>query len=58
VLSWLHTAASVPGFDGFAVGRTLWEQPLRDMIAGTIGRSEAVHQIADRYQETVNGFVA
>jgi 5-dehydro-2-deoxygluconokinase len=58
VIEWLHIAASVPGFDGFAVGRTLWEQPLRDMIAGTIGRSEAVDQIAARYLETVSGFVA
>ena len=58
VIEWLRIAASVPGFDGFAVGRTLWEQPLRDMIAGTIGRSKAVHQIAARYLETVSGFVA
>ena len=57
VIEWLRIAASVPGFDGFAVGRTLWEQPLRDMIAGTIGRSKAVHQIAARYLETVSGFV-
>lgn len=56
VIKWLRIAASVPGFDGFAVGRTLWEEPLRDMIAGTIGRREAVDQIAARYLETVNGF--
>jgi myo-inositol catabolism protein IolC len=56
VIDWLRIAASVPGFDGSAVGRTLWEQPLRDMIAGTIGRSEAVDQIATRYLETVSGF--
>jgi 5-dehydro-2-deoxygluconokinase len=56
VIEWLRIAASVPGFDGFAVGRTLWEQPLRDMIAGTIGRSKAVDQIAARYLETVSGF--
>jgi len=56
VIKWLRIAASVPGFDGFAVGRTLWEQPLRDMIAGTIGRSKAVDQIAARYLETINGF--
>jgi 5-dehydro-2-deoxygluconokinase len=56
VIEWLGIAASVPGFDGFAVGRTLWEQPLRGMIAGTIGRSEAVDQIAARYLETVSGF--
>ena len=58
VIEWLHIAASVPGFDGFAVGRTLWEQPLRDMIAGTVGRGEAVDRIAARYVETVRGFAA
>jgi len=56
VIEWLRTAASVPGFDGFAVGRTLWEQSLRDLIAGTIGRGEAVDQIAADYLETVSGF--
>jgi myo-inositol catabolism protein IolC len=56
VLEWLTIAAPVPGFDGFAVGRTIWEQPLRDMIAGTIPRSDAVHQIADHYVENVNGY--
>jgi myo-inositol catabolism protein IolC len=56
VIEWLRIAASVPGFDGFAVGRTLWEQPLRDWIAGTISRSAAVDQIAARYLETVSGF--
>jgi 5-dehydro-2-deoxygluconokinase len=58
VIEWLRIAASVPGFDGFAVGRTLWEQPLRDMIAGAVGRSEAVDRIAARYVETVRGFAA
>jgi len=56
VVKWLRIAASVPGFDGFAVGRTLWEQSLRDLIAGTIGRGEAVDQIAARYLETVSGY--
>jgi myo-inositol catabolism protein IolC len=58
VLKWLSIAAPVPGFDGFAVGRTLWEEPLRELIAGKTERSEAVHTIADRYLETVNGFIA
>ena len=44
------------GFDGFAVGRTLWEQPPRDLLAGTIDRGTAVQEIADRYVETVHGF--
>jgi myo-inositol catabolism protein IolC len=37
VIEWLRIAASVPGFDGFVVGRALWEQSLDGMIAGTIG---------------------
>jgi myo-inositol catabolism protein IolC len=57
VLEWLRIAAPVPGFDGFAVGRTLWEEPLRGLIAGTTERSAAVRQIADHYLETVSGFV-
>jgi 5-dehydro-2-deoxygluconokinase len=56
VIKWLGIAASVPGFDGFAVGRTLWEEPLRDLISGKIKRGDAVHTIADRYLETVKGF--
>jgi myo-inositol catabolism protein IolC len=57
VIEWLRIAASVPGFDGFAVGRTLWEEPLRDLIAGKVEREAAVHTIAQRYLETVKGFV-
>jgi 5-dehydro-2-deoxygluconokinase len=57
VVDWLHTAASVPGFDGFAVGRTLWEEPLRNLIAGNINRQTAVNTIVERYLETVKGFV-
>jgi 5-dehydro-2-deoxygluconokinase len=56
VVKWLGIAAAVPGFDGFAVGRTLWEEPLRDLISGQVERVDAVHTIADRYLETVKGF--
>jgi myo-inositol catabolism protein IolC len=58
VLEWLRIAAGVPGFEGFAVGRTLWEQPLRDLIAGKADRGEVVATIADRYLETAQGFTA
>jgi myo-inositol catabolism protein IolC len=56
VLEWLRIAAPVPGFDGFAVGRTIWEQPLRDLLAGRIERGAAVHEIADHYLETFHGY--
>ena len=34
VLAWLRTAARVPGFAGFAVGRTLWRDALRTLRGG------------------------
>ncbi len=56
VIEWLHVAASVPGFDGFAVGRTIWEDALRGFIAGSAERSETVRTIAQRYLETFEAF--
>ncbi len=56
VIEWLRVAAPVPGFDGFAVGRTIWEEALRDEIGGKVERAGAVEQIAQRYVETFNGF--
>ena len=56
VREWLATAASVPGFIGFAVGRTDFWQPLVDWRAGKISRETAVGQIAGRYREFVELF--
>jgi myo-inositol catabolism protein IolC len=56
VLEWLRVASAVPGFDGFAVGRTIWEDALRQFIAGTATRQETVEQIAQRYVETFDGY--
>jgi 5-dehydro-2-deoxygluconokinase len=51
VREWLSTAASVPGFVGFAVGRTDFWDPLVAWRAGKETRDEAVAQIAARYRE-------
>lgn len=56
VTAWLRTAASVPGFLGFAVGRTAFWQPLIDWRDGTITRAAAVAEIARRYREFVAVF--
>jgi 5-dehydro-2-deoxygluconokinase len=53
---WLTTAASVPGFIGFAVGRTTFWQPLVDCRAGKIKRETAVGRIAASYREWVDTF--
>ena len=56
VREWLATAAHVPGFIGFAVGRTTFWDPLIDMRAKKITREAAVAEIARRYREWVDIF--
>ena len=53
VVTWLATAASVPGFIGFAVGRTTFWDPVADYLASKTTRQEAVSRIARRYREWV-----
>jgi myo-inositol catabolism protein IolC len=56
VRDWLTTAAAVPGFIGFAVGRTTFWDPLIDWRAHKITREAAVAEIARRYREWVDLF--
>ena len=53
---WLTTAAGVPGFIGFAVGRTSFWDPLVAWRAGQITREQAAHHIMLRYREYVDTF--
>jgi myo-inositol catabolism protein IolC len=46
---WLAVAAGVDGFTGFAIGRSIWEQPLADQLAGTVSEAAAVDRIAGNY---------
>jgi 5-dehydro-2-deoxygluconokinase len=56
VREWLTTAAAVPGFIGFAVGRTVFWEPLVGWLAKKTSRKEAVAEIARRYSEFVHLF--
>jgi myo-inositol catabolism protein IolC len=58
VIEWLRVAASVKGFDGFAVGRTIWFDALQGFLAGHVSREEAVHTIAGRYKEMYDAYVS
>jgi len=53
---WLATAAAVPGFIGFAVGRTTFWEPLVNFRAKKINRETAVEQIAASYRSWVDVF--
>jgi myo-inositol catabolism protein IolC len=56
VREWLATAAPVPGFVGFAVGRTDFWEPLVGWLAKKITREDAVGEVARRYREFVDIF--
>lgn len=53
---WLRESATVPGFIGFAIGRTIWRQPLEDWLARKLDRAAASRQIADTYLGMVHAY--
>jgi len=56
VREWLAIAAGVPGFIGFAVGRTDFWDPLVAWQSKKATREQAVAEIARRYREFVDLF--
>lgn len=56
VREWLSIAATVPGFIGFAVGRTSFWDPLVGWKEKKITRDAAVTEIARRYREWTDIF--
>jgi myo-inositol catabolism protein IolC len=53
---WLRTGAGVPGFVGFAIGRTIWFEPLKAWLEGGASPSDASGRIADTYRHMVEVF--
>jgi myo-inositol catabolism protein IolC len=54
---WLRAGAGVDGFDGFAIGRSIWWEPLRAMFAGETGEGEAAEAIAGAYARAVSVYL-
>ena len=46
---WLAQAAPVDGFVGFAIGRSIWWDPLKAYVDGKIERSAGARTIAENY---------
>lgn len=46
---WLREAAPVDGYVGFAIGRSIWWDPLKAYVAGKIERVAGARQIAENY---------
>ncbi|MEO7158311.1 MAG: DUF2090 domain-containing protein [Vicinamibacterales bacterium] len=56
VVTWLETAASVPGFIGFAVGRTTFWDAVADYEAHKMTKAEASTRVAQRFREWASIF--
>jgi myo-inositol catabolism protein IolC len=55
---WLNMAAGTEGFVGFAIGRSIWEAPLADHIAGRSTASQLVDRVAASYAHYVTTYLA
>ena len=51
---WLKMGAGVPGYIGFAIGRSIWWDPLKAFVDGNLGREEAAKQIATNYRRFID----
>lgn len=54
VQKWLKVGARIPGIIGFAVGRTIFWEPLAEHKAGKINKDTAIDKVAQNYLEFSN----
>ena len=55
---WLRQAAPVEGYVGFAIGRSIWGEPLEGFIDGSLSREDAAAQVADNYLRFVEVYTS
>ncbi len=54
---WLAVALAVDGFVGFAIGRSIWEDPIVDWANGRIDEDSAVAAIAANYRRYAGDWI-
>ncbi|MCS7172564.1 MAG: DUF2090 domain-containing protein [Armatimonadetes bacterium] len=54
VVRWLRAGAGVPGYIGFAIGRTIWHDPVQGYLQGKVSRQEAASQVAANYRRMMD----
>lgn len=51
---WLRTGAPVPGYDGFAIGRTIWSNEVKAWNDGDMSHEDAAAGIASNFQHFID----
>jgi myo-inositol catabolism protein IolC len=54
VIHWLRQGAGVSGYIGFAIGRTIWWDPLKAHLGGEIDRAQAARAISGNYRRMID----
>ena len=54
VAHWLRTGAAVPGYIGFAIGRTIWWDALAAWLKGDGDRAAAAKRISENYRRMID----
>jgi myo-inositol catabolism protein IolC len=56
VVHWLQQGAGVPGYIGFAIGRTIWWDALKAYVDGNASREEASSKISANYRRMIDAY--
>jgi myo-inositol catabolism protein IolC len=54
---WLDVAAPLQGYVGFAIGRSIWDEPLADLLAGRSGQDATEQKISERYAHFIRRYL-
>jgi myo-inositol catabolism protein IolC len=54
---WLDVAAPLQGFVGFAIGRSIWDEPVADHLAGHADADTTQARIAERYRHFIRRYL-
>ena len=58
VTQWIRNAAACPSYRGFAVGRSVWTEPVGRYLEGHCSASEAVADTAGNFEMLANVFLS
>lgn len=51
---WLKQGSGVPGYVGFAIGRTIWWDAVKSFLAGDLDRDAAAAKISENYRRFID----
>jgi myo-inositol catabolism protein IolC len=58
VAHWLRQGAGVPGYIGFAIGRTIWWDALKTYLADEADRAAAAKTISENYRRMIDVYIS